>query len=69
MTKGTVKWYDQSKGFGFIKAEDGGTDVFVHATALHSAGLKELRDGQSVQFDLVVAKNGKPAAENLVLSD
>ena len=67
MNKGTVKWYNQSKGFGFIKPEDGGKDVFVHATALQTAGIHELRDGQSVQFDLVQGLNGKTSAENLVL--
>lgn len=65
MTKGTVKWYDQSRGFGFIKPDDGSNDVFVHATALHAAGLQDLRDGQNVQFDIVTGQNGKPAAENL----
>lgn len=51
MNTGTVKFYNSQKGFGFIERDDGGKDVFVHATALESAGISELTDGQKVSFD------------------
>ena len=51
MNKGTVKWFDNKKGFGFIQPEAGGKDVFVHATALERAGINGLREGQKVNFD------------------
>jgi len=51
MTKGTVKFYNEQKGFGFIQPEDGGKDVFVHATALERAGISRLVEGQKVSFD------------------
>ena len=51
MTKGTVKFYNEQKGFGFIEPEDGGKDVFVHATALERAGISRLVEGQKVSFD------------------
>jgi len=69
MTKGTVKWFDATKGFGFIEPEDGTTDAFVHITAVERAGLSGLRDGQKVEFDLTAGKNGKMAADNLVALD
>jgi len=52
MTTGTVKFYNANKGFGFISPEDGGKDVFVHATALEAAGLRSLEEGQRVTFDV-----------------
>jgi cold shock protein len=51
MTNGTVKFYNETKGYGFIQPDDGGKDVFVHATALERAGLRSLREGQKVSFD------------------
>ena len=51
MTNGTVKFYNDTKGYGFIQPDDGGKDVFVHATALERAGLRGLREGQKVSFD------------------
>ena len=51
MNKGTVKFYNDQKGFGFIQPDDGGKDVFVHATALERAGINGLREGQKVSFD------------------
>ena len=51
MNTGTVKWYNDQKGFGFIQPDDGGKDVFVHATALERAGLRGLAEGQKVSFD------------------
>ena len=66
MTKGTVKWFNNQKGFGFIEPEDGGKDVFVHISAVESAGLSTLNEGQQVTFDIVASrKTGKSAAENL----
>lgn len=66
MANGTVKWFNFSKGFGFIAPEDGGKDVFVHISALEKAGLKQLNDGQRVSYELVT-KNGKTSAENISL--
>ncbi len=67
MAVGTVKWFNATKGFGFIMPQDGGKDVFVHITALQSAGLKGLNDGQKVSFE-VVMERGKAAAINLKLA-
>ncbi|HEY9080634.1 cold-shock protein [Magnetovibrio sp.] len=69
MAKGTVKWFDATKGFGFIEPEDGSKDAFVHITAVERAGLSGLRDGQKVEFDLTAGKNGKMAADNIVALD
>ena len=69
MAKGTVKWFDATKGFGFIEPEDGSKDAFVHISAVERAGLSGLRDGQQVEFDLTAGKNGKMAADNLVALD
>ena len=69
MAKGTVKWFDATKGFGFIEPEDGSTDAFVHISAVERAGLSGLRDGQKVEFDLTAGKNGKMAADNIVALD
>jgi len=63
MAKGTVKWFDDSKGFGFIESEDGG-DVFVHHNAIQGDGYKSLSEGQGVTFDVVDGPKG-PAAENV----
>ncbi len=67
MAKGTVKWFDSVKGFGFIEPEDGTKDAFVHISAVERAGASSLREGQKVSFELVPGRNGKVAAENLVL--
>ena len=62
MTKGTVKFYNEQKGFGFIEPEDGGKDVFVHATALERAGIGRLVEGQKVSFDTELdSRSGKTA--------
>ncbi len=66
MAMGTVKWFNATKGFGFIVPQDGGKDVFVHITAVQAAGLKGLNDGQNVSYD-VVMERGKAAATNLRL--
>ena len=66
MPTGTVKWFNATKGFGFIQPSDGGKDVFVHISAVERAGLRELREGQRVSFEVVTdRKTGKSAAENL----
>ena len=64
MTKGTVKWFNATKGYGFISPQDGSKDVFVHISALEASGLKSLADSQKVSFE-VVNNNGKYAAANL----
>jgi len=66
MTKGTVKWFNTQKGYGFIQPEDGSKDVFVHISAVERAGLYELKEGQKVTFEVVAnRKTGKSSAENL----
>jgi CspA family cold shock protein len=67
MAQGTVKWFNATKGFGFIMPQDGGKDVFVHITAVQAAGLKGLNDGQNVSFDIAMER-GKAAATNLKLA-
>jgi CspA family cold shock protein len=64
MVKGTVKWFNESKGFGFITKEDGG-DVFVHYTAIQSNGFKSLAEGQAVSFEVVDGPKG-PEAANVI---
>jgi CspA family cold shock protein len=66
MVTGTVKWFNPTKGFGFIEPEDGSKDAFVHISAVESSRLSSLNEGQKVQFDLVPGREGKMAAENLV---
>jgi CspA family cold shock protein len=62
MTIGTVKFFNTSKGFGFISPDDGGKDVFVHASALEAAGIRSLNEGQKVQFDIQPDARGSKAA-------
>ena len=69
MTTGTVKWFNPSKGFGFIEPEDGSKDVFVHISAVESAGMSSLREGQKVSFELQPGRDGKSSAENLSAID
>lgn len=64
MSSGTVKWFNATKGYGFIMPEDGGKDVFVHVTAVQAAGLRGLNEGQKVNFD-VTMERGKSSAVNL----
>ena len=67
MANGTVKWFNPTKGFGFIEPEQGGTDVFVHISALERAGLSTLNEGQKVSYELATDK-GKTSAANLKLA-
>jgi cold shock protein len=69
MATGTVKWYNDQKGYGFIQPDNGGKDVFVHATALERAGLRGLAEGQKVSYDVEAdRRTGKESATNLKTS-
>lgn len=68
MATGTVKWFNATKGYGFIQPEAGGPDVFVHISAVERAGLRGLREGQKVSYDLA-SERGKTAAANLQVQD
>jgi CspA family cold shock protein len=66
MTTGTVKWYNDQKGYGFIQPDDGGKDVFVHASAVQRAGFRGLVEGQKVSFEVQTdRKTGRASADNL----
>jgi len=65
MPTGTVKWFNPTKGFGFIEPEDGSNDAFVHISAVERAGLDSLNEGQKVSYELEPGRNGKLAAVNL----
>jgi cold shock protein len=66
MTNGTVKWFNPTKGYGFIQPDDGGKDVFVHIRAVERAGMQSLDEGQKVSFEVVAdRRTGKSSAENL----
>ena len=66
MASGTVKWFNATKGFGFIQPDDGGQDVFVHIGAVERAGMRDLRDGQKISYEIVQDKrSGKSSADNL----
>jgi CspA family cold shock protein len=67
MNSGTVKFYNGTKGFGFIQPTDGSRDIFVHATALERAGIASLAEGQKVEFDLEQDQKGRSSAANLRL--
>ena len=66
MATGTVKWFNTTKGYGFISPEGGSKDVFVHITALEKAGLRQLDDGQKVSYEIVESK-GKESADDIKL--
>lgn len=68
MANGTVKWFNPTKGFGFIQPQNGGTDAFVHISAVQKAGLTTLNEGANVSYDLV-DERGKSSAVNLKLAD
>ena len=66
MAKGTVKWFNDQKGYGFVQPDDGSKDVFVHISAVEGAGLRTLKEGQKVSFEIVTDKRtGKSSAGNL----
>ncbi len=66
MSTGTVKWYNETKGYGFIQPDNGGKDVFVHATALERAGMRGLAEGQKVSYEVEAdRRTGKESATNL----
>jgi len=66
VSMGTVKWFNATKGFGFIQPDDGGNDVFVHISAVERAGLGTLREGQNISYEIVAdRRSGKSSADNL----
>lgn len=69
MTNGVVKWFNPTKGYGFIAPDTGGKDVFVHISAVQKAGLRTLNEGQKVGFDVEQQQNGRAAAVNLSPQD
>ncbi len=69
MATGTVKWFNPSKGYGFIEPDDGSNDAFVHISAVEQAGLSTLAEGQKVSYELRAGQNGKSSAENLSIID
>lgn len=68
MAQGTVKWFNGTKGYGFIQPEEGGADVFVHISAVERAGLRDLRENQKVTYEMATER-GKTSAVNLVVTD
>lgn len=68
MAKGTVKWFNATKGFGFIAPESGSKDIFVHISAVERAGIQRLDDGQAVTFDIESGRDGRESASNLALA-
>ena len=69
MTTGIVKWFNPTKGFGFIEPEDGSSDAFVHISAVERAGLGTLNEGQKISYELQPGQNGKSSAEDLKIVD
>ena len=69
MPTGTVKWFNPTKGYGFIEPSDGSKDAFVHISAVERAGLSTLNEGQKVEYELTEGRNGKSAADNIVVAD
>ena len=66
--RGVVKWFDPTKGYGFIAPEDGGKDIFVHISAVERAGIRQLNDGQAVSFEIEAGRDGRQSATNLELA-
>ena len=69
MSVGTVKWFNPSKGYGFIEPTDGSKDVFIHISALERAGIGALNEGQKIEYELVPGNNGKTSADSVKLVD
>ena len=69
MANGTVKWFNSAKGYGFIAPDDGGSDVFVHVSAVERAGLSGLNDNDKVSYELEQGRDGKSSAGNLEMRD
>ena len=69
MPKGIVKWFNPTKGYGFIAPDTGGKDVFVHISAVQKAGMRTLNEGQKLGFEIEMQQNGRAAAVNLSASD
>ena len=69
MANGTVKWFNSTKGFGFIEPESGSKDIFVHISAVEGSGLQGLADGQKISFDIEAGRDGRESAANLALID
>ncbi len=69
MTNGTVKWFNATKGFGFISPDDGGKDAFVHISALERAGISSLDEGQRVEYEVKPGRDGRSSAEEIRLVD
>lgn len=67
MPTGTVKWFNTTKGYGFIAPDDGGKDIFVHISAVERAGLKSLNDNQKISYELLSGRDGRSSAGDLVL--
>jgi CspA family cold shock protein len=67
MANGTVKWFNATKGFGFIQPDSGGKDVFLHISALERAGLREVADGQKVTYELETGRDGRTSASSIAL--
>ncbi|MFN0113430.1 MAG: cold-shock protein [Paracoccaceae bacterium] len=67
MATGTVKWFNSTKGYGFIAPDDGGKDIFVHVSAVERAGLKSLNDNQKVSYELQSGRDGRSSASDLKL--
>ena len=69
MSTGTVKWFNPTKGYGFIKPDDSENDVFVHISAVERAGLNTLQDGQKITYELAEDRQGRVSADSLILAD
>ena len=69
MPTGTVKWFNPTKGFGFVQPDTGGKDVFVHISAVQRAGMQTLKEGQKVTYEIQTQKDGRQSAENLAVGD
>ncbi len=69
MSVGTVKWFNPTKGYGFIEPSEGGKDVFIHISALQRAGIGSLSEGQKIEYEVVTGNNGKASAESVKVVD